>query len=171
MNKGYCHIYTGNGKGKTTAAIGLTIRSLGHNKKVAIIQFMKDDKNYGEFQYLHDKILFLQMGRNEFVDYDNPEDIDIKLAKEALIKANEIVQSAEYDLVILDEINVAVMFSLIDEKSVLDIMKNKPESMELILTGRGATKEMMEFADLVTEMKEIKHYFSKGILGREGVEY
>ncbi len=171
MNKGYCHIYTGDGKGKTTAAIGLIVRALGHNKKAAIIQFMKDDKNYGEFKYLHDKILFLQMGRNEFVDYDNPEDIDIELAKKALIKAKEIIQSAEYDLVILDEINVAIMFSLIDERSVIDIMKSKPKSLELILTGRGATEKMMEIADLVTEMKEIKHYFSKGVLGRKGVEY
>ncbi len=169
--KGYIHIYTGDGKGKTTAALGLIIRALGHNKKIAMIQFMKDDKNYGEYKFLHDKITLLQVGRNEFVNFDDPEQIDIDLAQKGFEKAKEIIFSKEYDIIILDEINVAMMFGLIGEDSIVDLMNNKPESLELIMTGRGASEKMIEHADLVTEMKEIKHYYTKGIIARQGIEY
>ena len=171
MSKGYIHIYTGNGKGKTTASIGLIIRALGHNKKIAMVQFMKKDENYGEYRYLHNKIALFQVGRNEFVDFKNPAKIDIELAQKGLEKAKKLIFSDEYDMIVLDEINVSIMFRLINEKDIIMIMKEKPERLELILTGRGATKEMINNADLVSEMKEIKHYYNKGIDGREGIEY
>lgn len=165
------HIYTGNGKGKTTAALGLAVRALGHSMNIGMVQFMKNDPQYGEYRFLIDYMDIIQSGRNEFVDFDNPDSIDIELARKGLAEAEDMMLSGQYDIVILDEINVAVMFGLVNEDDVLNLMDSKPDSVEIIMTGRGATDKMIEKADLVTQMKEIKHYYTRGISAREGIEH
>mgnify|MGYP006295373973 CR=1 FL=1 len=172
MKKGYVHVYTGNGKGKTTAAIGLGVRCAGNNSKVYMIQFMKGRK-YCELVTLDkiDNFTYSQHGRDEFVNKDDPEQIDIDLAREGFTKAKELIESNKFDMIILDEINVAVDFNLIDLDEVLDLVENKPEGLELVLTGRYANKEIMKIADYVTEMLEIKHPYQKGVQPRKGCDY
>lgn len=171
--KGLIHIYTGDGKGKTTAAIGLGIRAAGHGLKVCMLQFMKGRVNYGELETvkLIPNFTIVQFGRPEFVNKANPEKIDIEGAEEALQHAREIISGGKYDVVILDEVNVAVDFGLISPEDVLEIMRKKPEHVELIMTGRNAKQEFIDAADLVTEMREIKHYYSNGVEARQGIEF
>ncbi len=170
---GLVFVYTGNGKGKTTAALGLALRAIGHGRKVLIIQFMKG-RDYGETlaaeKYLPDLTL-CKCGQDSFVIKNNLSPLDIELAQKGLEIAREAVYSERYDLVILDEIIVAINFDLVALHDVLDLMKNKPEMVDLGLTGRYAPPEIIELADLVTEMKEIKHPFSKGVPAREGFEF
>ncbi len=168
---GYVHVYTGNGKGKTTAAFGLAMRAAGRGKKVCIIQFMKPDNGYGE--QISARKLGIEVyafGTNKFVNKNNPSDEDIALAQNALKLAKSKINEG-YDLVILDELNVAVDFNLVSLDNVLDLISQLPKNTELVITGRYAKKDLIERADLVTEMKEIKHYFRKGVLAREGIEY
>jgi len=172
LKKGYIHVYTGPGKGKTTAAIGLGIRAAGAGLKVNMIQFMKGRK-YSELVTI-DKIqnfLYSQHGRDEFVNKENPEKIDIELAQKGFKHAEEIIKSNNYDMIILDEINVAVDFGLISLNKVLDIIEEKPEKLELILTGRYAHPEIVKIADYVSEILEIKHPYQKGVKAREGIDY
>jgi len=169
--RGYVHVYTGNGKGKTTAAFGLAMRAVGQGLRVAVVQFMKGIE-YGEVIAARRLgIEVYQFGTKEFVDPKSPREIDIKLANDAIKKAEEIVFSRKYDLVILDEINVAMSFGLISVKRVIDLIEKKPENVELVLTGRYAPEEIVERADLVTEMREIKHYFRAGVTARKGIEF
>ena len=170
-SRGFVHIYTGDGKGKSTAAFGLAVRALGHGRHVAIIQFLKKDKNYGEYKILSTLATMLQFGTGSFVDMKNPSPQEISSAKSGLDKSREIIFSGLYEIVILDEITVAMNLNLISEEDVIGLMTDKPNDVELILTGRGATKKMIETADLVTEMKEVKHYFKKGVKAREGIEF
>jgi len=173
LEKGLVQVYTGNGKGKTSAAFGLALRAAGRELKVYIVQFIKGGFDYGEL-YVVDKIPNVTLkafGRGKFVMAKPPEQADIKLAEEALRHANEIVRSGKYDVVILDEINVALDLKLIDSKNVLELIKSKPEHVELVLTGRNAQPEIVELADLVTEMKEVKHPFAKGLPARKGIEH
>lgn len=168
---GYIHIYTGNGKGKTTAAFGLAMRAAGRGKKVCIIQFMKPDKGYGE--QISARKLGIEVypfGTNRFVSKKNPAKEDIERAHMALEFAAEKMKEG-YDLLILDEVNVAVDFNLISLDDVLSLVNELPEKTELVLTGRYAKDEMIERADLVTEMREVKHYYRKGVIAREGIEY
>lgn len=171
---GLIQVYTGDGKGKTTAALGLALRAVGHNLKVYMIQFMKEWP-YGEVkaaQRLKPNLTIVQFGRKEFVNKDNPDPKDIELAKKGLKHAEEIIKSGKYDIVILDEINIAVAWNLIPLEEALKVINQKPLHVELILTGRYAPKEFIEIADLVTEFKEIKHpYRLKGITARPGIEY
>jgi cob(I)alamin adenosyltransferase len=166
-------VITGNGKGKTTSAFGQALRAVGHGYKVCIIQFMKGRK-YGEVlateKYLQD-ITIIQSGLDSFVMRNNLAPVDIDLAKQGLTKAKEILQSKKYNMVILDEINVAVDFNLISEEEVITLIKEKPAEIDLILTGRYASKEIMEIADMVSEIKEVKHHYNAGIKDREGIEY
>ncbi len=171
---GFIHCYTGDGKGKTTASLGLALRAAGHKKKVLIIQFMKGNINYGELtgvKMLSPYVTLKQFGRESFVSKENPDKIDIDFAKKGLQFAKSSINSNNYDIIILDEINVALDFKLIELDEVIEIIKNKPERLELILTGRYAPKKIIELSDLVTEMREIKHYYHKKIMGREGIEY
>lgn len=166
-------VYTGEGKGKTTAAFGLALRALGNGKKVVIVQFMKGRKDVGEFR-MGAKLQGLeihQFGRPEFVDPMNPLPIDFELAKEGLKFAQRVLKERAPDLLILDEVNVALKFGLLKTSDVIALLKGAPKSMEIVLTGRGAPKEIIEKADLVTEMKEVSHPFHEGVPAREGVEF
>ena len=166
-------VYTGNGKGKTTAAFGLALRAIGRGLKVYVIQFIKGGFDYGEL-YIADKLPNLKLkafGRGKFVTEKPAEKEDVKLAEEALALAEKVVKSGEYDIVILDEVNVALDLKLIKTEKVVELVKSKPRHVELVLTGRYAPAEIVEIADLVTEMKEIKHPFNKGQQARKGIEY
>lgn len=170
MEKGYIHIYTGNGKGKTTAAFGLAIRAALSGKKVFIGQFVKDMKyNETEIENYLSNIKIKQFGRGCFI-YEDPEDIDKEIAKKGLEECGILLSSGEYDLVILDEINIALYYKLFEVSGVVNVLKNKAEKTEAVLTGRYAPKELIEMADLVTEMKEIKHYYNRGVLSRKGID-
>jgi cob(I)alamin adenosyltransferase len=173
FNKGYIQVYTGNGKGKSTAAIGLAVRAAGAGLKTFIIQFMKEYP-YSEINSLKllDKwITVEQYGKDDYV-YKNelPRAKDIETAFKAIKRAEEVILNGGYDIVILDEIIVSVYFKLFSVTDVLNLINKKPENVELILTGRYCPAEISDKADLVTEMKEIKHYYSRNILSRKGIE-
>ena len=166
-------IYTGNGKGKTTASLGLALRAVGHSFRVIMIQFMKGKINYGELESakMLPNLTIEQYGRPDFVNPENPDKIDIDLAKQALERSKEIIKNQKYDMVILDEVNVAISFGLINVSEVIDIIKQTPSKTELILTGRNAPQELEKYADLISEVREIKHHFKEGISARKGIEY
>jgi len=173
IGKGTIQVYTGNGKGKTTASLGLTLRAAGHGLRSVIIQFMKGWIDYGELRgvkMLSPFVELHQAGRDTFVNRENPDPEDIRLAREGWELAKKTILEGKADIVVLDEINCAVDFGLLPVPEVLDLLRKKPDGLEIILTGRGATKEIIEIADLVTEMKEIKHYYDKGLDARIGVE-
>lgn len=170
---GYIHVYTGNGKGKTTAAFGLALRAICAGKKVYIGQFIKGMK-YSELdavKYLPNLVIE-QYGRNCFIK-NKPTQEDIELARNGLNKIKKVIEDGAYDIVILDEINVAVYYNLFTAKDVIDVISKVPKErdMEIILTGRYAPQEFIDIADLVTEMKEIKHYYQKGVMARKGIEF
>ena len=166
-------IYTGNGKGKTTASLGLATRFLGHNKKICIIQFMKKNIEYGEITFFENipNIDIIQFGTPDFVDKKNPKKIDLEEAVKGFHKAKEVILSKKYDLIILDELNVALDFELISPEEVLPFIKEHKDDLEIVTTGRYASEELIEIADLVTDMEEIKHYYQKDFSAREGTEY
>jgi cob(I)alamin adenosyltransferase len=172
LKNGLIHVYTGNGKGKTTAAIGLGVRAIGNGLKVLMIQFMKG-RRYSELNALSNLKNFtvMQFGRDEFVSKEKPEQIDIDLAQKGLTYTKEILQKNTYDVIILDEINVAVEYHLITIDDVLQLLKEKPPSLELVLTGRYASPEIIKHADIVSEILEIKHPYQKGILSRKGIDW
>lgn len=173
MRIGTVQVYTGDGKGKTTAALGQALRAAGHRQRVIIIQFMKGQINYGELRAVENVpgLKIEQYGLPTFVERGNPSAEDMEWARKAMERVKEVIQGAGYDMVVLDEINVAVEYGLVGLDDVLGIIKAKPSEMELVFTGRYAAKEIIELADLVTEMKEIKHHYQKGIQAREGIEY
>ena len=172
LDHGYTQVYTGNGKGKTTAALGLALRAAGRGLKVCFFQFIKGGGPYGEHlscEKLAPLITIIQTGRPGWV---NTKDIteDRRVAQEAFIQARQILTSGAYDLVVLDEINGAVAFGLLDENQVLELISLKPLQVELILTGRNASESVMQAADLVTEMRDIKQYYKTGVPARSGIE-
>ncbi|KPK70719.1 cob(I)yrinic acid a,c-diamide adenosyltransferase [candidate division WOR_3 bacterium SM23_60] len=166
-------IYTGNGKGKTTAALGLALRAVGHGLKVIMIQFMKGRINYGELEAAKSLPGFTieQYGRPDFVNPEQPDKEDVRLAQEGLQRAQEVLKSGAYDIVILDEIIVAVSFGLITVREVIDLIKRAAADTELILTGRYMPPELGQYADLISEIRETKHYFQKGTKSRPGIDY
>ena len=172
--KGFIHIYTGNGKGKTTAALGLCFRAAGCGIASAFIQFMKGQET-GELSaslMMESLITIEQYGSPRLLSGNNPEIFEEHRAEamKGYRRAMEILTSGEFQIVVLDEILNLLNFRLIDLQMVIDLIKAKPESVELILTGRGAPDELMRLADLVTEMREIKHYFTSGVKARRGIE-
>ena len=171
--RGYVQVYTGTGKGKTTAALGLCLRAAGHGFRSHIVQFMKGQIDYGELRAvlkLGGLVTITQAGRASFVHKENPDPEDLRLARQALVLAEEVVRRAELDIVVLDEILCALDFKLVTEAEVLDLIRKKPEKLELVLTGRGATEAIISAADLVTEMRAVKHYFDQGVKDRVGIE-
>ncbi len=172
LDRGLVEVYTGDGRGKTTAAIGLAFRAVGHGFHVHIIQFMKGDMGYGEVRscVAHPLIEIEQFGRKEFVNLAEPSTVDIEMAQKGLARAREVLTGGEADVVILDELNVAMGFNLVKVEQVMELLDIKPPNVELLITGRMAPPELIERADLVTEMTEVKHPFSQGVLARRGVD-
>jgi cob(I)alamin adenosyltransferase len=173
LEKGLVQVYTGNGKGKTSAAFGLALRAAGRGLKVYVIQFIKGGFDYGEL-YVADRIPNLTLkafGRGKFITTRPPEKEDISLAEQALQLAKQVVSNGENDVVILDEVNVAVGLKLVSLEEVMNLIRSRPANVELVLTGRDAPDQVIEAADLVTEMKEVKHPYRKGHASRRGIEY
>ncbi len=173
LTKGYIQIYTGNGKGKTTAAIGQAVRASGFGLKTYIVQFMKEFpySELNSLKYLKNWITIEQFGGDDFVYKKQlPDSEEISKAKMGLNSAKDKMLSKEYDLIILDEINVAIYFKLFKTSEIIDFIKQKPADVELILTGRYCPDELIEAADLVTEMREVKHYYQTGVTSRKGME-
>lgn len=169
--KGYIQVYTGNGKGKTTAALGVAMRTIGAGGKVFIGQFLKSG-NYSEIKILKkfkEQVTVEQYGLGRFVK-GSPAQEDIDAGRDGYNRVVQIIEKGEYGLVIIDEGNVAVQYNIFSEKELLNIFNKKPDHVEIIVTGRGATQKVIEKADLVVEMKEIKHYFQKGVKARIGIE-
>ena len=175
IRKGLIIVNTGPGKGKTTAAMGTGLRAVGSGMRVLMLQFLKGSWHYGELDAVEafgDKFVMKQMGRG-FVKVGgaatDPE--DIKLVEQAWKEAEQAILSSRYDLVILDEINYAISYSMLDPAKVVAVLKRKPEMVHVILTGRNAHPSIVEIADTVTEMKQVKHAYEKGVMAQRGIEY
>lgn len=169
--KGYVHVYTGNGKGKTTAALGLALRASGAGLRVFIGQFVKGQHS-SELDAINQSlqsITIKQYGQGCFLRQTRSSQ-DIHLARQGFQELREIIQSGMYDVIILDEVNIATSYALFSVNELLDLVRSKPDHVELVLTGRNAAPEILEAADLVTEMKEIKHYYRQGVPARKGIE-
>lgn len=170
---GMVQVYTGNGKGKTTAAIGLAVRAVGHRMRVKMIQFLKGWDFYGEIEGTQGLPGFelVRTGTPDYVPKGGARPIDHQEARRGLELAREALSSGEYQLVILDEINVAMDYGLVPVEDVLEAIANRHPDTEVVLTGRYAPEEVLEVADLVTEMREVKHPYQRGVKAREGIEY
>ena len=169
-------VYTGKGKGKTTAALGIALRATGYKKKICMIQFIKGSWHYGEMdssKRLEPEFEMIAVGKGfvGIIDDKTPKEVHKKIAREAIKISNEKIQSGNYDIVILDEINYAVNLELISVNDVLNIIKSKPAKVDLVLTGNYAKDEIMDVSDLVTEMREIKHPFQQGIKAKKGIDF
>ncbi|MBW1918097.1 MAG: cob(I)yrinic acid a,c-diamide adenosyltransferase [Deltaproteobacteria bacterium] len=172
LTQGLVQVYTGDGKGKTTCALGLALRAVGRGFKVLMIQFLKGEESGERLAALRlaPEFTIRHFGRCGFIRKDHPDPQDVAQAQEALALAQQSIQSGEYDLVILDEINIALYFNLLSVAEVLDLLQSRPPQVEIVLTGRYAPPEIIAAADLVTEMKNLKHYYERGIPAREGIE-
>jgi len=173
LTQGLVQVYTGNGKGKTTASLGLALRAVGRGLKVCMVQFIKGGGQYGEHlsaEKLAPLLTIHQTGRDGWIHKDRLDPEDVRIARGALELARQAITGGEYDLVILDEINGAAWFGLVSVEDVLSLIGSKPPTVELVLTGRSADERVIAAADLVTEMREIKHYFAAGVQARIGIE-
>lgn len=175
-NKGLVVVYTGNGKGKTTAALGMCVRAAGYGKKIKILQFIKGSWKYGELKGIKLLSEFVEMeqvgeGFVGIIDDNKDRQVHIDAARQGLAEASDIIQSGNYDIVILDELNVAIDLELVPLEDVLSLVRNKPAQLHLVITGRNARPELIEIADLVTEMREIKHPFQQGILAQKAIDW
>jgi len=174
VRRGCLQVYTGNGKGKTTASLGLAMRAVGHGHKVIMIQFMKGWSNYGELttaeKYLP-HMTIEQFGLETFVDKANPTPGDIELAQKGVERAKTVLLGGSYQLIILDEINVALDYNLVELDQVMELIDIRPSHVELVLTGRNAHEKIIEAADLVTEINLVKHPYYQGVEAREGIEF
>lgn len=173
--RGLLMVITGDGKGKTTAAFGLALRVAGHGGRVLVIQFMKGSENYGEIQaarkHLSEFITVEQYGRHDFVNKDNPLPVDVDLARKGLARAREVLPAGDHSLIILDEINVAMDYGLVPWAEVEAILASRHPSVNVLLTGRWAPPQLVQAADQVSEVLDIKHHFAEGVPAREGVEF
>ena len=173
LSKGYVQVYTGDGKGKTTAALGLALRAAGHGMRTYVGQFMKG-QHYGELEALrdHPHITIEQYGDVRCIRREEVTPEHVAQAQRGLERAREAMLAlrGQYDIVVLDEVNVAIWFGLLAVEEVLTFLDQKPEYVEVILTGRRAPQELIERADLVTEMREVKHYYQQGVASRDGIE-
>lgn len=174
LSQGLIQIYTGNGKGKTTAAFGLAIRAVGHGFQVYIIQFMKGKGDTGDLvglKRLMPECQIEHFGGSGWVGKGELQEEHLQEARKGFLKAQEIILSGEWDIVILDEIINALWFELISESDVLELLNKKPSHVEIVLSGRNASLSLIEKADLVTEMVQKKHPFEQGVMARQGIEY
>ncbi len=174
--KGLVIVYTGKGKGKTTAALGIVLRAVGHGYKVGMIQFIKGEWYYGELtssKRLEPEFELIAAGRGfvGIIDDDHPIEEHEKAAKDAIEVAKQKIASGDYDIMILDEINYALKLNLISQEDILDVIAAKPEKTSLVLTGNYVPEAVMDAADLVTEMREIKHPYQRGIKAKKGVDF
>ena len=174
--KGLVIVYTGGGKGKTSAALGLVLRAVGYNHKVCMVQFVKGSWHYGELdsaKRLAPEFEMITAGKGfvGILDDKSPREEHVKAANDTLVISREKIMSGKFDVVILDEINYAIQLELLKLDDVIDLIKSKPAELDLVLTGNHATKEVIELADLVTEMKEIKHPFKSGLKARKGIDF
>lgn len=170
--KGYIQVYTGNGKGKTTAAFGLALRAVGAGKKVFVAQFIKG-KSYSEIDAIHKyipDIVVKQYGLDCFI-YNQPTSADVQAARKGLSEVAMLIANAKYDVVILDEICIALYYNIFSISEVMKIITSKPVQTEIIITGRYAPNEIIAVADLVTDMREVKHYYNNGVEARKGIEF
>lgn len=175
---GYIQVYTGNGKGKTTASLGLAMRALGRDWKVLIVMFTKGGNDYGElnsFRQLSDRIsenlTIIQAGLDRIVYKDNAQEKDIKAIKKGWRIVKKAIKNDEYQMIIMDEANIAIDLGILDVEEVINVLKNKPDEMEIVLTGRNAHPKIIEIAHLVSKIEPVKHYWDKGIKARKGIEY
>lgn len=166
-------VYTGNGKGKTTAALGVALRAAGYDLSVIMYSFFKDDSNYGEVRAaeLLPNFTLKQVGRDSFVNFKNPDKEDIMLCVNGWQQAKKSIEEKEADIVILDELNIALAFDMLHVQEVIAFLKAHKNEVEIITTGRYAPDELLKAADLVTDMQEIKHYFHKGAASRNGIDH
>ena len=174
--KGLVIVYTGNGKGKTTAALGMALRAIGYDHKVCMLQFIKGSWHYGEMdssKKLEPNFELIAVGKGfvGILDDNSPREEHEKYAAEAVRLCREKIFSEKYDVIILDEVNYAITLGLIDVQEIIKIIKEKPSELDLVLTGRDVKEEIVELADLVTEMKEIKHPFKSGIKAKKGIDF
>jgi cob(I)alamin adenosyltransferase len=169
--KGYIHLYTGNGKGKTTAALGLALRAVGAGKKVFIAQFVKG-MHYSELDVLGrlPEIEIRQYGLDCFIR-EKPTEKDVEAARKGFNEVTEVITNNKADMVVMDEVCIALHYHLFELEELISLLKMKPPGMEVILTGRYAPVELFEHADLITEMREIRHYYNRGIEARKGIEF
>ena len=166
-------VYTGTGKGKTTAALGVALRGAGYGLKTMMFSFLKDDPNYGEaraFRFLPDFELY-QVGRDAFVNFHNPDPVDLKMCRDGWEKAKQAILERKADILILDELNIVLCTKMLPLEEVIEFLKQNKSALEIITTGRGAPDELIKIADLVTDMNEVKHYFHKGIASRNGIDH
>lgn len=175
---GYIQVYTGNGKGKTTASLGLVMRALGRNWKVLVVMFTKGGSNYGELTsfknlspQISENLTIVQAGLDRIVYSDNKNAEDKGAILSGWQVAKNAIKNDEYQLIVLDEMNIVIDLKIIDVEDVLDVLKNKPTEMEIVLTGRNAHKKIIDIAHLVSEIKPIKHYWDTGVQARKGIEY
>lgn len=175
---GYIQVYTGNGKGKTTASLGLAMRALGRCWKVLIIMFMKGGDDYGELNSFRnlspeiaENLTIIKAGPDRIVYQKDKNETDAAEIKKGWELAKNAIQNDEYNLIILDEANIAIDMGFIDLQEMLQVLKNKPDEMEIVLTGRNARQEIIDIAHLVSEIKPVKHYWDTGISARKGIEY
>jgi cob(I)alamin adenosyltransferase len=175
VRRGLIIVNTGPGKGKTTAAMGTALRAVGQGMRVLMLQFLKGSWHYGELDAVKafgNNFLMRQMGRGFVkVGTEKPDPEDVRMVEEAWSEAERAILSAEWDLVILDEINYAISYGMLDPGKVADSLKNKPDLVHVILTGRNAHPKIVELADTVTEMRQVKHAYEKGVMAQRGIEY
>jgi cob(I)alamin adenosyltransferase len=175
LRRGLIIVNTGPGKGKTTAAMGTALRAVGQGMRVLMLQFLKGSWHYGELDAVKafgDKFILKQMGRGFVkVGVEKPDPEDVRLVEEAWAEAEKAILSGDWDLVVLDEINYAISYGMLDPAKVVDALKKKPEMVHVILTGRNAHPTIVELADTVTEMRQIKHAYEKGVTAQRGIEY
>lgn len=176
--RGYIQVYTGNGKGKTTASLGLCLRALGRNWKVLLVMFTKGGNDYGELisfkklsSEINDNLTIFQAGLDRIVYKENLSDDDFSSIQNGWKVVKEAIKNDSYNMIIMDEANIAIDLGLLNLAEVLETLKNKPKDMEIVLTGRNAKPEIIEIAHLVSKIEPVKHYWDTGVVAREGIEY
>ncbi len=166
-------VYTGTGKGKTTAALGVALRGAGYNLKTTMFSFLKDDPAYGEARAASvlPGFTLKQVGRDAFVNFHNPDPIDLQMCRDGWEQAKAAIEAKTADIFILDELNIVLATKMLPADEVATFLKKHKQKVEIILTGRGAPEEIIKIADLVTDMQEVKHYFHKGVSSRNGIDH